>query len=196
MTPPRSDADNEGLREVLIHTICPHIKRWCDETDDPVTTCENCPSTVQTSYGEGVQMCRLNAEAAADAILALAPSPSPAAGPVADLTNHHNALKCPYCNPQGLSFASPPVSDASREALEYIDMAENRLECADCPECVKLAVSFLQEARKSLSNSSDNSGGVICQNCGDPITDALHASGFCGMCREMGCTDNSGGARK
>lgn len=22
-----------------------------------------------------------------------------------DPTNHHNALKCPYCNPQGLSFA-------------------------------------------------------------------------------------------
>lgn len=22
-----------------------------------------------------------------------------------DLTNHHNALKCPYCNPNGLSFA-------------------------------------------------------------------------------------------
>lgn len=31
-----------------------------------------------------------------------------------------------------------------------------------------------------------------CQNCGDPITDALHAAGFCGMCREMGCSDAVG----
>ncbi|MFA6984605.1 MAG: hypothetical protein WC213_00165 [Arenimonas sp.] len=56
-------------RETLIHTICPHIKQWCDETDMP-TICEKCPATVKTSQGEGVQMCRLNAEKAADAILA------------------------------------------------------------------------------------------------------------------------------
>ena len=30
-----------------------------------------------------------------------------------------------------------------------------------------------------------------CKNCKDPITDALHASGFCGMCREMGCAEPS-----
>lgn len=33
-----------------------------------------------------------------------------------------------------------------------------------------------------------DSFGPRCQNCGDPISDALHAAGFCGMCREMGCT--------
>lgn len=25
-----------------------------------------------------------------------------------DPTNHHNALKCPYCNPEGLTLAPPP----------------------------------------------------------------------------------------
>lgn len=31
-----------------------------------------------------------------------------------DITNHHNALKCPYCNPRGLKFADPhiPVGSA------------------------------------------------------------------------------------
>ena len=26
-----------------------------------------------------------------------------------DITNHHNALKCPYCNPRGLKFADPHI---------------------------------------------------------------------------------------
>ena len=59
-------------REVLIHTICPHIKRWSDGEGVPETPCAMCPATVQTSQGEGVQMCRLNAQRAADAVLALA----------------------------------------------------------------------------------------------------------------------------
>ncbi len=63
-------------REELIHTICPHIKQWCDDTDGVNVTCDKCPATVQTSQGDGVQMCRLNAEKAADAILSLIPSPS------------------------------------------------------------------------------------------------------------------------
>lgn len=62
-----------NFREEMIHTICPHIKRWCDETYDrepyPVV-CKKCPAKVQTSEGEGVQMCRLNAEKAADDIIA------------------------------------------------------------------------------------------------------------------------------
>lgn len=64
-------------REVLIHTICPHIKQWCDAEDVPDKTCQRCPATVQTSQGAGVQMCRLNAEAAADAVLALATPETP-----------------------------------------------------------------------------------------------------------------------
>lgn len=27
--------------------------------------------------------------------------------PLPDHDNHHNALKCPYCNPRGLKFAEP-----------------------------------------------------------------------------------------
>ena len=27
-----------------------------------------------------------------------------------DVTNHHNALLCPYCNPKGLKFAEPPAA--------------------------------------------------------------------------------------
>ena len=38
-----------------------------------------------------------------------------------DPTNHHNALKCPYCNPQGLSFATTPAdTQAMREALDRV----------------------------------------------------------------------------
>lgn len=48
-----------------------------------------------------------------------------AAEPVAfDPTNHHNALKCPYCNPQGLSFATPPVRE-DLEARQLLDNLEN-----------------------------------------------------------------------
>jgi hypothetical protein len=32
------------------------------------------------------------------------------ADPVVDLTNHHNALTCPYCNPKGLVLSAPVVS--------------------------------------------------------------------------------------
>lgn len=70
MTASRSQPDGAALRrEALIHAICPHIKQWCDA--EPDKTCAKCPATVQTSQGEGVQMCRLNAEEAADDVLAL-----------------------------------------------------------------------------------------------------------------------------
>jgi hypothetical protein len=29
--------------------------------------------------------------------------------------NHHNALKCPYCNPEGLTFAPSQITDADVE---------------------------------------------------------------------------------
>jgi hypothetical protein len=67
--------------EALIHAICPHIKQWCDETDMP-TVCNKCPATVKTSQGQGVQMCRLNAEAAAKDVLALASQAPSEAGMV------------------------------------------------------------------------------------------------------------------
>ena len=73
LTVPRCDAQGARPgRETLVHTICPHIKQWCDDVDVPDTTCKRCPATVHTSQGEGVQMCRLNAERAADAVLSLA----------------------------------------------------------------------------------------------------------------------------
>ena len=43
--------------------------------------------------------------------------------------------------------------------LEYIDMAENRLECENCTECVKLAISYLQEARQLLTAPPSDSPG-------------------------------------
>lgn len=46
-----------------------------------------------------------------------APVGEPVGEPV-DVTNHHNALKCPYCNPQGLQFAAPPpCTQKVREAF-------------------------------------------------------------------------------
>ena len=39
---------------------------------------------------------------------ALAAQPAePSMRPLPDHDNHHNALKCPYCNPRGLKFAEP-----------------------------------------------------------------------------------------
>lgn len=43
----------------------------------------------------------------------------------------------------------------------------------------------------SIPSTLRGSGKPICQNCGDPVADALHAAGFCGTCREMGCTVTS-----
>lgn len=38
-----------------------------------------------------------------------------------DPTNHHNALKCPYCNPDKLEFAAAPVSE--REPTPFMRIA-------------------------------------------------------------------------
>jgi hypothetical protein len=44
---------------------------------------------------------------------------SPAAS--VDLTNHHNALICPYCNPKGLKFAEPTSSAALEPFLRFAE---------------------------------------------------------------------------
>ena len=42
---------------------------------------------------------------------ALAAQPAePSMRPLPDHDNHHNALKCPYCNPRGLKFAEPSAA--------------------------------------------------------------------------------------
>lgn len=41
--------------------------------------------------------------------------------------------------------------EACREAIEYIEMAENRLECEDCDKCVDLARSYLVEAKAVIA---------------------------------------------
>ena len=42
---------------------------------------------------------------------ALAAQPAePSMRPLPDHDNHHNALKCPYCNPRGLKFAEPAAA--------------------------------------------------------------------------------------
>ena len=45
----------------------------------------------------------------------------------------------------------------------------------------------IQWASEQLAKPSPlrGRGKPICQNCGDPVADALHAAGFCGTCREM-----------
>jgi hypothetical protein len=52
-----------------------------------------------------------------------------AESPSVDLSNHHNALLCPYCNPHGLTLAAPrsapagwpPTVPANREIREGDD---------------------------------------------------------------------------
>lgn len=52
--------------------------------------------------------------------------------------------------------------DGVRNAIEYIEMADNRLDCADCAECVAIAKSYLKEAAAALASQapSEASGGV------------------------------------
>lgn len=49
------------IAEIMARAICRHIRR---------KPCDDCPATVETVYGEGAQMCRLDRDAAAEDILA------------------------------------------------------------------------------------------------------------------------------
>jgi hypothetical protein len=60
-----------------------------------------------------------------------------------DPTNHHNALKCPYCNPKGLAFAEPQTapSDIERAFQDACDEAG----CAYDNEALLEAIHALKE---------------------------------------------------
>ena len=48
---------------------------------------------------------------------ALAAQPAePSMRPLPDHDNHHNALKCPYCNPRGLKFAEPAAAQPTGQS--------------------------------------------------------------------------------
>lgn len=86
-----------------------------------------------------------------------------APAPAVDLTNHHNALKCPYCNPEGLTFASPDTAEARlREALKgllgYV--------MARFPRCDQW-----RHNGKNVVLDAKALGGCICQN--------QHRRGYC-----------------
>ena len=53
---------------------------------------------------------------------ALAAQPAePSMRPLPDHDNHHNALKCPYCNPRGLKFAEPAAAQpANPEPVAWL----------------------------------------------------------------------------
>lgn len=42
----------------------------------------------------------------------------------------------------------------AQEVLEYIEMADNRLECEGCPQCLSLARSYLVEAIALLKSNA------------------------------------------
>lgn len=44
-----------------------------------------------------------------------------------DITNHHNALKCPYCNPEGLAFAAPVAQGAPWQPIETAPKNNTRI---------------------------------------------------------------------
>lgn len=45
---------------------------------------------------------------------------APPARPLPDHDNHHNALRCPYCNPDGLVLAPMGLEAAARDLLAFI----------------------------------------------------------------------------
>lgn len=63
-----------------------------------------------------------NATSGEKALDTLASAPTEPAQPLPDHDNHHNALKCPYCNPRGLKFAEPaqPVAPSPVAAQEPV----------------------------------------------------------------------------
>ncbi len=66
--------------------------------------------------------------------------PAPAAmQPLPDHDNHHNALKCPYCNPRGLAFAEPAAqpAEAQQNPVAWRHSKTGRL--SDLEEEVSLA---------------------------------------------------------
>lgn len=72
-----------------------------------------------------------------------------------DLSNHHNALKCPYCNPNGLEFArpAPEEGDVRPDARLIYDLGETYRVTGDkvfhqAAERLQQLVSQVENARK------------------------------------------------
>jgi hypothetical protein len=97
MTGTRSSSGTDAPRHRLLP--CPFcggeakVERQGTARQSSIIACEDCGCRVETgeiwSIGD-----RWNTRHVAQ--------------PPIDPTNHHNALLCPYCNPDGLKFASPP----------------------------------------------------------------------------------------
>lgn len=66
--------------------------------------------------------------------------------------------------------ATAPPDAGCREALDYVEMADNRLECEDCRQCVSGARSYLVEAiallKATLAIPQPGAEAMRCQRCG------------------------------
>lgn len=76
-----------------------------------------------------------------------APAPSPAA--TVDMSNHHNALLCPYCNPKGLKFkeSSSPAGNVTKDELATWLWQSHGIELPSLAttECEQIASEILRK---------------------------------------------------
>jgi hypothetical protein len=94
-----------------------------------------------------------------------------------DPTNHHNALKCPYCNPKGLAFAEPQSLPTREEIAKAIGVAlygEDTFRSPDLNGWNLSAVLPAADATIALAARSQavsaqhryDQDGQICPTCG------------------------------
>lgn len=110
--PDKAGNEREGIEAIITAAMLDAWNTICSDTDCHPLDIEQLGRRrlgFHTAHWS-----RQTAARSAEAILAFRSSGN------TDLTNHHNALKCPYCNPQGLSFAPSGNALAMREALASI----------------------------------------------------------------------------
>lgn len=76
-----------------------------------------------------------------------------------------------------LHLSAPSATPDARvkEALDYIKMADNRLECEGCGQCVSVARSYLVEALGALSHQPGTGEGQIQINAVNALADTAEA---------------------
>ncbi|KQO69515.1 hypothetical protein ASF22_02590 [Methylobacterium sp. Leaf87] len=95
-----------------------------------------------------------------------------------DPANHHNALKCPYCNPDGLKFAAPVGEDETgvREAAQFVhDTFARDLAQGYKTKDKDFAVAILGAALSAAPAARPGDGVGIPQEIRDLHTDAAVA---------------------
>ncbi len=89
----------------------------------------------------------------------------PSMQPLPNHDNHHNALKCPYCNPRGLVFAEPPA----QPALSQKDKEQSAFEDWLVSECPSGDVESVQHQWLASSEYLDLQDDPPAQPAAQPV---------------------------